>query len=165
MDRFFGTVALTGLALALLVHVAACLGLDVGAQFPAVWILFVGIPIVFFPFVSCSQRTLGNRPTLSDLRAAFPGWVIIATILLAIYAWIGFLAGTAPLPAAGGVPTERDHKYVIANHGVVLREISAAQYHAFEASNLRGLSSLWLLFYFLPTAYFVFRNKDESVTE
>lgn len=159
IERILGILALIGLALAFAVHSAAASGLDLASDHPEVWCLFLGVPIVFVPFVSLSRRRLGSDLTWDELREAFPGWVILAVVMLAVYVWFGWWAGMAPMPTQG-VASKQGERYVIVNHGHVLSEISATKYHELEASRLRGISSLWLIFYGLPCAFFLFRRDD-----
>jgi hypothetical protein len=46
----------------------------------------------------------------------------------------------------GGGPHERDGKYVLQEHGTVLRELSEAEYHQQRAYVVRGFSGHWMLF-------------------
>jgi hypothetical protein len=41
-------------------------------------------------------------------------------------------------------------------HGKLIREITATQFAAFKANEVRGFSGHWMVFYFVPAAYFLF---------
>ncbi|MGO4703257.1 hypothetical protein [Dyella sp. 2RAB6] len=51
------------------------------------------------------------------------------------------------------------------NHGQLIREISATEYAGFKAEEVRGFSGHWMVFYFVPAAYFLFdlgRRRGEA---
>lgn len=47
----------------------------------------------------------------------------------------------------GGGPHIVDGKYVLQNHGNIIREITMEEYDAFQANELRGFSGHWMAFY------------------
>ncbi len=56
----------------------------------------------------------------------------------------------------GGSPSIHDGKFILQQHGHLIRELTADEYTAFKANEVRGLSGHWLFFYFVPFAYFMF---------
>ena len=56
MNRLFAAFALLGLLSSLAVHLAALLGIDLATRFPAVWLLHLGIFVVFIPCVFQARR-------------------------------------------------------------------------------------------------------------
>jgi hypothetical protein len=160
MNRFFALVAFVGLVLAAAVHVAAVAGIDVTERIPLVWLPHVGIFVVFIPFIFSARKVLGAKPSLSDIRALLPGWVILAGAALLIYVIINFAIFV--VSTQGGSPLIQEGKYVLQNHGQLIREISQAEYTTFQANELRGFSGHWLVFYFIPFAYFMFAKKPNE---
>ncbi|MFS2016477.1 hypothetical protein ACEN88_07855 [Massilia sp. CT11-108] len=160
MNRFLGFAALTGFVLAAATHVFALAGVDVAEHFPSVWLLHVGIFVVFVPFVFSSRKVLGTRPSLADMRALVPGWVFFAGAAVWLYMMINFALFAAA--TQGGNPAVEAGKYVLKNHGRLIRELSGAEYEALRANELRGFSGHWLLFYFVPFAYFLFAKRPGS---
>ena len=159
MARLFGLLAATGFALTLVALIISVAGYDLGSRFPGVWILVPLGALFFVPFVSCYNRTMGRRPTFRDIRTAFPGWVIALAILVGVNAWVGAGIGFSRMPKDGVIDNQGGH-YQIVNHGRLVHPISEAEYHRLEASMLEGMANLLLPFYFLPAAYFLFRNKE-----
>ena len=155
-DRLFGFGALLGLAASLLAHVAAICGVDVAAQLPLVWGLHVGTFLVLLPFVLSARKILGPKPGLARLAEIFPVWLFAVAVLLFIYAFINFQLTMSVL--ADGSPGERAGKLVLEDHGRLVREITESEYHRYKAYELRSFSGHWLLLYFVPFAYFLFRN-------
>ncbi len=73
MHRLIAIVSLLGFTLALVVHIAALLGIDVAEYFPSVWGLHIGVFIVFIPLILHSRKNLGIRISLAQIRQRFPG--------------------------------------------------------------------------------------------
>lgn len=160
MNRFIAFVALLGFVLSLVVHIVALLGRDVSAQVPLVWSLHVGIFIVFIPFVLSSRKVVGPKPSFAELRELFPGWVVTLGAVIFAYAILNFLFFA--LATQGGSPSIRDGKYALEEHGRLIRTLSASDYASFKANDIRGFSGHWLVFYFVPFAYFMFCKKSNS---
>jgi hypothetical protein len=58
----------------------------------------------------------------------------------------------------GGVPEVREGKYVLHNHGDVIRELSEDEYELQKAYVVRGFSGHWMVFYLIPALYFWYRK-------
>jgi hypothetical protein len=66
-----------------------------------------------------------------------------------------FLAATTE---AGSASIEGG-KYVLTEHGKLVRELTEPEYTDFRAKQVRAFSGHWLVFYFVPFAYFMFRAR------
>ena len=157
MTHLLALVALIGFLLSLAVHVAALFGIDVAAKIPLVWALHVGIFVVFIPFIILSPKVLGSKPAFADVRQLFPGWVMALGVVIFAYVILNFLLFI--LATQGGSPSIRDGKFVLQDHGRLIRELTASEYTSFKANEVRGFSGHWLAFYFILFAYFLFRKK------
>jgi len=157
MNRFLGFAALTGLVLSAIAHVCALAGIDVAERVPSVWLLHVGIFLVFFPLVFSSRKVFGKRPSLADMRALVPGRVYAVGLAIFIYAMVNFALFL--VATEGGNPAIEAGQYVLKNHGRLIRELTFAEYEALRANELRGFSGHWLFFYFVPFAYFMFGKR------
>ena len=156
MNLILGLAAFTGLLLSLAVHVASLAHVDVASAYPEVWLLHVGIFLVFIPFVFLSRRTLGAKPSLATVKAAFPMSLVAIGCVLIAYTALNFLLFF--LASDGGSPAIKDGSFVLQEHGHFIRQLSSAEYTRYRANELRGFSGHWLLFYFVPFAYFLFRR-------
>ena len=163
MNRIFGLTALAGFIISLVVHLSALLGIDVSAHFAYVWLLHLGIFVVFFPFAFAffSRNTPGEKPTFTEIRTAFPTWVVVAGACVFTYAVVNFLLFM--IATEGGNPAIKNGKYLLLNHGKLVRELTFGEYTAFRANEIRGFSGHWLVFYFFPFAYFVLRKKSTPI--
>ena len=157
MNRFLGFTALTGLVLSAIAHVCALAGVNVAEQVPFVWLLHIGIFVVFLPFIFSSRKILGKQPSLADMRVLVPGRVYAVGLAIFIYAIVNFILFAAA--TQGGNPVIEAGQYLLKSHGRLIRELSFAEYEALRANELRGFSGHWLFFYFVPFAYFMFGKR------
>jgi hypothetical protein len=160
MNRILGFAALLGFTLSLVVHVAALLGIDVAAKLPLVWALHLGVFVVFLPFAFLSRKVLGTKPSFAQIKEHFPGWVVALGVVIMAYVAVNFLRFV--VATQGGSPSIQDGKFVLQSHGKLIGEITASEYTAFKANEVRGFSGHWLVFYFVPFAYFIFCRKPET---
>lgn len=156
MKRSIGWIALGGFVVSLVVHTAAILGTDVQERFPFIWILHVGMFIVFVPMVLAVRKQPG-RGNIMALLGTFSPWAGVIAPLLFAYVIVNF--GIFMVGSADGTPALREGKYVLHHKGEVIREISATEYHERNAAVLRGFSGHWLLFYFVPFVFFAARRE------
>ena len=63
----------------------------------------------------------------------------------------------------GGVPDVRDGKYVLHNHGQVIRELSEDEYELQKAYVVRGFSGHWMVFYLVPALVFWYRGASDQL--
>jgi hypothetical protein len=152
--RILALAALAGFLGALAVHLAALSGIDVAEPFPAVWMLHVGIFVVFGPYVFSSRKTMGSRPSWAQYRDNVPSWVLWTGLGIFAYAFLNFALFMSA--TEGGNAALREGKYLLLQHGTLIRELTQAEYAAFKANEVRGFSGHWMLFYFMPFAYFGF---------
>jgi hypothetical protein len=154
-----GVTALVGFLLSMAVHFTALSGVDVASHVRGVWLLHGGIFLVFVPFVFYARYDLGTQPSLGQVSAVLPRWVGVVGLVIFVYAianFLIFIAGTE-----GGSPAIQDGKYLLLNHGSLIRELTAAEYSAFQANVVRGFSGHWLVFFFVPAAYFLLGPKSK----
>jgi hypothetical protein len=152
--RVLALTALAGLLGSLAVHLAALSGIDIAEQFPAVWMLHVGIFIVFVPYVFSSRKTMGSRPSWAQYRDLVPGSILWTGVGIFAYVFLNFALFMNA--TEGGNAALREGKYLLLQHGTLIRELTQAEYAAFKANEVRGFSGHWMLFYFMPFAYFGF---------
>jgi len=158
--RALGLLALAGFLVSLVVHVEALGGVDVQAAFPYVMLLHGGMFLVFGPFVLISRSDFSGKQSMRQLAAGLPRWVAVLCGLTFAYAFLNFVLF---MVGYQGNPSMSDGKYLLLEHGRLIRELSASQYAAFKANEVRGFSGHWLVFYGIPAAYFLFWKKPESV--
>jgi hypothetical protein len=149
----YGAVAFT---IAAGVHVASYTDLGITPGSPLFWILHLAIFPLFFIFVARLRVWLPGRPSpfrfslLRDpqwrqLLTYFPAWILPAISILFAYAMVNFVVATgfAPPAAADG-----------SGHGTLD-----------PVHTLRAFSGHWLIFYALPTLFFLYVPAEARPTD
>jgi len=134
-------VAALVFAMALSVHVAAALGVDIEGRFPRVWWLQGAAIVPLVLAVMLSFRGYGARPRLREVAAMLPAWAWAAIAAALLYA-IGALVWLAPATGAGD-PMVRGGAFFFNDHGVI-RPVSPEAFRAERAAVLRLYSAVWL---------------------
>jgi hypothetical protein len=155
--RTLAFLALCGLALSAVVHIAGYFGIDVQSAWPSVWLLHVGIFIVFIPMVlvasseSQAERNYGYFPGLSLSTGISMG-------VLATYATINFFIFAGE--SMNGSAAMHNGEFVLEHRGKIIRTLSSEEFKDRRAAEVRGMSGHWLLFYYLPFVFFNSRTKS-----
>jgi hypothetical protein len=157
MKRFFFYFAATGWAVSLVVHLLSLAGVDVAATVPAIWVLQIGIFVVWLPAIVFLQKDLRFRPGAFDrsslrnpvkyLKLIFgniPRPLIAIGVFGFFYAMVNFLVTMLPMP---GTPDIKDGHYILQVKGQVIKTLTESEYHALKARMMRGFSGHWLAFY------------------
>ncbi|MBB6241945.1 hypothetical protein [Rhodanobacter sp. MP1X3] len=149
-----GFAALAGFLISLAVHVEALMGVDIASSIPSVWLLHAGVFVVFGPFVFFSRKDFVGNQSLLSMAKGLPPWAAVLGGAIFVYAIVNFALFL--LHSEGGNPTVENGKYLLMEHGALIRELTPTEFTALKANELRGFSGHWLLFYFVPAAYFLF---------
>ena len=156
-EKIFFYIAVGGFISAVAAHVLSLFEINLQAIFPPVFLLHIIIFVVWIPAVLKMNRIkkehkakTGEFPkiTIRNLGKYLnytPKIVLIAPIFFMIYAGVNFYIFM--MIGEGGGPNIMDGKYVISNHGNIIREITAVEYQKFQANEIRGFSGLWMAFY------------------
>lgn len=144
-------VSCLGLIVSILVHLG--LRLDVNIQdYPvSPYILHLGIFLTFAPslilFIFENKNSQDENGRQVGLKAVFsdsPKALSVFVSIIYIYAILNFLLFMGSMP---GSPAERDGKYILSNHGTVIKEITFDEYKAYQRKEAIGFSGHWMLFY------------------
>ena len=146
-----GMVALAGLFLSGLVHLASVLSVDIESTWPSVWVLHYALfPIVILAVLTAvlvpGQKPLNFRAFLTLVAA--PALIVLAAAFL--YVLATFLVLT-PLSGSGD-PVMVDGGYFFNDHGV-MREVSEEQFHFQRSVSLRLFSAVWIYLYLFSVIY------------
>ncbi len=152
LNRLFAALSLTGLVLALLAHGLALANVDAAAWLPWIWLLHGGCIALLLVFSVAGRRRFAPRRQARQFAAALPSAARYLLFALFLYLPINtliFLHRTD-----GGSPAIEQGRYVLKDHGKLLRGLTASEYAAYRTNEIRGVSGLWLLLYYMPFAYF-----------
>ncbi|TCJ14252.1 hypothetical protein EPD60_09625 [Flaviaesturariibacter flavus] len=157
--------------LAILVHIGSIAGFDVGDKVPFIWLLHLGIFIVWIPTilsirnneeVAAYQKQEVKRP-LGIFKIIFkrtPIWLTIISVLGFYYAVANFfLFAISQQGSVGFINGQR----ALHNHGRIIKILSEQEYHHYQANEIRGFSGHWIAFYGIATAVlFSFIKKGRT---
>lgn len=148
----FALLAVIGLALSLAVHGATFFDVDVQAHIPYVWLLHIGVFVVFIPAVILQNQRLkamkavARGPRASrDVFYGMPRWIGRTVVVLFAYTMVNF--GLFMYRMEGSPSKRPDGTYELSEHGRLIRRVTAAEYRHFRALEVRGFSGHWMLFY------------------
>jgi|HubBroStandDraft_4_1064222.scaffolds.fasta_scaffold56803_2 hypothetical protein len=139
MRIFWICFAAVVFAASLAIHAFTFLG-DPMRAIPSVMLLHV---LIFPPFIAA---ILYLRKLPAGQRR-IPRWLKIGGGIVGAYAAANFLLFT--VLGEGGGPQQRDGKFFLMEHGIILRELTRAEFYQHQAYVVRFFSSGWLLFSFI----------------
>ncbi len=171
-------IAACGWIIGLTAHLLSVADIDVTSRVPFIWVLHVGIFVVWLPVVlklkddkelkEYKNTSFVNRLNpFSFYKIIFknaPSWMSVLAIICFYYAIVNFILFILDADALGGANI-RDGKYVLENRGKFIRNITEEEYHHAKAAMLRGFSGHWLVFYgFAATILYPFnKTEDKSI--
>jgi hypothetical protein len=144
---FFALLAALGLTISTAAHFSTHLGIEPMHRWPWIWLLHLGLFVVFVPAICVSANKRGNKDF--TWRAAFrnaPAWMRWMTICIAIYAPLNG-AAFGVVGKGGGPYKEPDGTYAMSSHGRILRTLTADEYHRASGYEFRFMSCWWMMFY------------------
>lgn len=147
LSLFFCPLAALGLILSIVVHFSTFAGVDPLDRFPLVWLLHIGIFVVFVPGIYTTRK----KPARKDrsLASEFPyaprrmAWM---TGIFSAYALVNFVIFLG-LMYEGQPKQQDDGTYAMKNHGKLVREINEEEFHRYQGYVARGFSGHWMAFY------------------
>jgi hypothetical protein len=151
--RFFGALAVIGFILSAIVHGLTLLGVDVEQRFPLVWLLHLGIFIVWIPTVILFRRNRAskkNDPSKWTTQGE-PRWMRLAPGILFAYLCFNALF-TYFVLKQDTTPGEVNGEKVLKDHGRVIRKLTDEEYHSRQAYEVRMFTGHWLLFYWVAAS-------------
>jgi hypothetical protein len=144
--------------LGLIVHLLSILGFNIQDKIPFVFLLHVGVFVVWIPAIldlqkneelvayQQSRKKKGMNP-FGVFRIVFrqtPTWLMVIAIGCFFYAIVNFMLF---MTSHQGTPDFRDGQYVLHHRGELIKTITEQEYHRYKANELRGISGHWLAFY------------------
>jgi hypothetical protein len=145
-------MAIIGLALSILAHGATFF--PAAGLIEQAWLLNVGLCAVWIPLLAMGTIRIFDITSVGEKWTTIPRyapeWAKGVAVLLLIYAVFNFLF-TMIVLNQGAYPAEVDGRYVLHtyNFGVVLKELSQAEYLLHQAYTLRASSGHWIFLFYL----------------
>lgn len=132
--------------ISLLVHILAIFQITVISRFPVFILHVLTIGVCFIAFFQLRSKEGPNIDLAKYFKEKFSGklnWVPILLVLLFIYNFINFFLGFSNYV---GTPDIWDGKYVLHDHGSLIREITEKEYRLERTKEIKMFSSFWVLF-------------------
>jgi len=156
MNKIFGSIAGLGLILGFLIHLFSLFGFYHEVMGAFFIFLHVGIFVVWLPALFEILRTQGfDRSNRRKSGAILKQWgvilkdshrpLIILSGFFLVYALVNFFLFMQI--SEGGGPSVVEGKFVLQNHGNIIRELTETEYLKFKANEVRGFSGHWMVFY------------------
>ncbi len=158
-SRTLGVIAAIGFFASLGVFAYSYTGDSISRQFPPVWLLHIGIFVVWGPAVFFVHRVVKGGLVL-DLLASFPKLLYAAAVALMLAVPV---FGSGTVSSLDGAPEEHLMGYVLNDHGH-MRDITREQYLQAKALWDRGFSVMWLEFYGLSALFWLGHREKRAVT-
>ena len=105
---------------------------------------------------SSASKSFGR---LIIILRTVPVPLIIFGVVLFVYAFVNFMTFMSLME--GGSPVVINEAYYLNDHGRMIRELSPNEYHTFEKYEVRGFSGHWMIFSYIPSVFYAF--KDELI--
>jgi hypothetical protein len=141
--------AFTGVGLSLIVHVTTFFGVDLMQSISWIWVLHIGIFVLFF-LMNPSFRAW--HINWNDFFSPMPYWTKTLAGIFFIYAFINFAIFF--FLSKDGSPEIINGKYVLQSGTLIIKELTESEYHWQQAYILRGFSGHWMIGYLIPALYF-----------
>lgn len=142
-----------------LVHILAVLQITVISHFPVFILHFFTLGIAFVAFFHLRSKEGAELDLTKYFKEKFSGkysWVPIVLVGLFIYNFINFFWSYSQYL---GSPDVWDGKYVLHDHGRLIKEVTEKEYRLERTKEIKLFSSIWTFISGLATA--ILYKKEE----
>ena len=142
-------IAAGGFIFSLIAHLATFLGINPQGVFPPIWLLHIGIFVVWIPTVFLLRKIFKKTGRQGFWKSAVgnaPRWMQALCLFFFIYAFFNFFI-TVLVLNQGGVPSIINGKKVLQSHGEVIKELTDKEFFRYQAYTFRAFSGHWMFFY------------------
>lgn len=146
--RCLATASACGLLTAIAIYLVSFLGATMDRIAGQAIALHVG---VFVILLSTFATQYEDRPFWRGYRIKPPR--LVAQIMTALGVFFALHFVLFLLQSHGAAPAIKDGEYILNNHGHIIGVISQVEFIKLKAAELRLFATLWMFFYFVPTAY------------
>jgi hypothetical protein len=165
MRKFLFYFAATGWTLGLTAHLLSIADIDVQEKVPYIWILHIGIFIVWLPTIFDLRKNedlkayqkagmLNSLNPFGVFKVIFkntPNWLKMIAIIGFYYAFVNFVY-LVFMTSSVGTPDIKDGQFTLQDHGQFIRTLTSREYHHYKAAEMRLFSGHWIAFYGLAMA-------------
>src|SRR5690349_3619001 len=145
--KALAAVAAIGFGLSAAAHLLSFCAIDLGKIFPAVWLLHVGIFVVWIPAVLISRKLIAQtnrKDSWKAMSAWAPPWMGKLCGVLFAYAFFNFFFTLLVLKKSGSPGIVNGEK-VLQSHGRIIQKLSEDEYRRHQAYDIRVFSGHWMV--------------------
>jgi len=145
----FLVIAFVGFGLSVIAHGLTFVGINPQNAVPWIWVLHLGIFVVWIPTVLVSKKLTDQSKNKDAWKQAVkysPAWMTKLCGVLFAYALFNFIFTMVAL-SGGGKPAVVNGEKVLRSHGKVIRKLTDEEYDRHQAHEVRLFSGHWMLFY------------------
>jgi len=151
----FALLAALGLLISITANVSTYFGVEPMQRWPYIWLLHLGVFVVFIPALTVQNHRGKERPfRWRDVFSGVPAWIRWMLVGLIIYAPVSALPFVIFF-GGGGPSKEPDGTYAMTSHGRILRTLTVDEYHRAIGYEFRCMSCWWIIFYSISLAMLV----------
>lgn len=172
LKKIFFYLAVAGWVLSLTVHLLSVVDIDAREQLPFIWLLHVGIFVVWIPSIlelrknkelaKAKETKLSSNEIQKILFKNIPRPVKLIGLIGFVYAIINFALFAFN---QSGTPVIKNGEYSLESHGQFIKNITEQEYHHYKAMGIRGFSGHWIAFYGLAALFLYPFKKEAEVTD
>jgi|JI9StandDraft_1071089.scaffolds.fasta_scaffold106018_1 hypothetical protein len=140
-----------GLIMSILTHFALQFGVNIQDYPVSPSLLHIGIFLTFAPslilFMSKNKNETDEKGKKLGLRILYrdsPKVLIGLAFVIYLYAILNFFIFMGSM---SGSPARQGEKYILSNHGKLIREITFEEFKLYQRKEAIGFSGHWMLFY------------------
>ena len=161
LRRCLSIIAASALAASLTVYALSFVGKTMDEMFRWVMLLTVGVFPLVIPMYAVEYSAIKNSKFLWDaIWRGLPKWAVRATQIGFLFFAAHFVLFLVQSHAAS--PEIINGKYVLSNHGQIVKELTASQYKWLKGSELRLFATGWLSFYVALALYWWFPRRAST---
>lgn len=157
-------IATGGFIFSLTAHLASFLGIDPQSVFPPIWLLHIGIFVVWIPTVFLLRKTFKKTGREGFWKVAVrnaPTWMQALCIFFLLYTFFNFTNTLFTLNEEG-VPAIVNGKKVLQSQGQVIRELTDEDFFRYQADTFRASSGHWMVFYIVSMTIFFSHQRTKE---
>jgi len=161
--RSLAIVSVCGLVASIVIYVASYRGATMDGIARWAIALHIGIFVLLLPMYAAEYSSVRQRTFFwKGFTQGMPKWIVPSIKLLSLFFAVHFVLFLTQSHASA--PEIKDGKYVLSDHGRIVRALTQSEYFRLKGAELRLFATGWMFFYFVPTAYWWFpRTRQETI--
>jgi hypothetical protein len=157
-------IATGGFIFSITAHLASFLGIDPQSVFPPIWLLHIGIFVVWVPTIFLLRNTYrktGGKGFWSATVRNAPPWMQALCIFFLIYTVFNFTQSISALDEAGDPAVVAEQK-TYQSQGRAIEALTDEEFFRFQANTFRLSAGHWMVFYIVSMTILLSLRRTEE---